>query len=217
MTESLTSNQHNRLSAEQRKRIIESQRYALIQHGYHPHSLLWSNTEVQELRFKILADIGLKGGDSILDVGCGFGDFSAYLSRHNKPVNYTGIDVSAELLNEGRKHYPELELIQGDLLDFNPKPQSYDYVTLSGALNRKFDNAEAYTFHIIKRMFETCRKGIAFNLLDARHEWTASRWDLQSFYPDEIKVFVSHLSDKASIVEGYLENDFSVYVERDKR
>jgi len=200
------------LNQTQRKRVIESQRYALMQHGYHPHSLLWSNTEVQELRFKILADIGIGRGDSVLDVGCGFGDFADYLKRQNKAVEFTGIDVSEELLLEGQKHFPELKLIQGDLFDFNPAPQSYDYVTLSGALNRKYDGASDYTFQLITRMFETCKKGIAFNLLDARHEWTAGRWDLQSFYPDEISTFVSELSANYKIVDGYLENDFTVYV-----
>jgi len=200
------------LNQTQRKRVIESQRYALMQHGYHPHSLLWSNTEVQELRFKILADIGIGRGDSVLDVGCGFGDFADYLKRQGKAVEFTGIDVSEELLQEGQKHFPDLKLIQGDLFDFNPAPQSYDYVTLSGALNRKYDGASDYTFQLITRMFETCKKGIAFNLLDARHEWTAGRWDLQSFHPDEISAFVDQLSGNNQIVDGYLENDFTVYV-----
>ncbi len=202
------------LSQAQRKRVIESQRYALIQHGYHPHSLLWSNTEVQELRFKILADIGIFRGDSVLDVGCGFGDFADYLDRKNKAVEFTGIDVSQELLLEGQKHFPKLKLIQGDLFDFNPAPQRYDYVTLSGALNRKYDGASDYTFQLITRMFEACKKGIAFNLLDARHEWTARRWDLQSFHPDKIRELVSQLSSNYKIVDGYLENDFSVYIYR---
>lgn len=204
----------NKLDNAQRKRITESQRYALIQHGYHPHSLMWSNTEVQELRFKVLAQIGIQAGDSVLDVGCGFGDFAHFLQQQGKPVHFTGIDVSDELLLEGRKHFPQLELIQGDLFDVNPAPQSYDYVTLSGALNRKFDHAEAYTKQVIQRMFETCKKGIAFNLLDARHEWTANRWDLQSFHPDEIMLFVSELSNDVRLIDNYLDNDFSVYVKR---
>ncbi len=203
------------ISKEQRKRTIESQRYALMQHGYHPHSLMWSNTEVQELRFKILADIGIKKGNSLLDVGCGFGDFSHFLSKKNTPVEFTGIDVSAELLAEGNRHFPELNLVEGDLFDFNPKQQSYDYVTLSGALNRKYDGASDYAFQTIRRMFETCKKGIAFNLLDARHEWTASRWDLQSFHPEDVIKFISHFSSDYRIVDGYLENDFTVYIDRD--
>ena len=210
----MKSSSETGLSQAQRKRVVEIQRYALVQHGYHPHSLLWSNTEVQELRFKILADIGICRGDSVLDVGCGFGDFADYLDRQNKAVEFTGIDVSQELLLEGQKHFPELKLIQGDLFDFNPAPQCYDYVTLSGVLNRKYDGASDYTFQLITRMFEACKKGIAFNLLDARHEWTAGRWDLQSFHPDEISEFVSQLSKNNQIVDGYLENDFSVYIYR---
>ncbi len=211
----MTSLNHTvKLDDKQRKRVIESQRYALIQHGYHPHSLLWSNTEVQELRFKVLAASGIQQGDSVLDVGCGFGDFADYLSRKGATVEYTGIDISEDLLIEGRKHFPDFKLIKGDLLDYNPAPRSYDYVILSGALNRKFDNAEQYTYHIIKRMFESCKIGIAFNLLDARHQWTASRWDLQSFYPDDIKNFVHQLSNQITIIDDYLDNDFSVYVKR---
>ena len=43
-------------------------------------------------------------GDKVLDVGCGFGDFADYLARQDKAVQFTGIDVSEELLLEGRKH-----------------------------------------------------------------------------------------------------------------
>lgn len=43
--------------------------------GYAPESLGWGGgKERQYLRFKILSEIGLQVGDSILDVGCGFAD-----------------------------------------------------------------------------------------------------------------------------------------------
>jgi len=200
------------LSQAQRKRVTESQRYALMQYGYHPHSLLWSSKEVQELRFKVLADIGITKGDSVLDVGCGFGDFANYLTKHDTPVKFTGIDVSEALLAEGRRQFPELKLIHGDLFDLNPDADSYDFVTLSGALNRKFDGAVDYTYQTITEMFNASKKGIAFNLLDARHEWTKNRWDLQSFHPDEIIELVKTLSNDYEIIEGYLENDFTVHV-----
>ncbi len=216
MTISQNSDTNIGLSQVQRKRVSESQRYALIQHGYHPHSLLWINKEVQELRFKILADVGISSGDSVLDVGCGFGDFANYLAKQNTPVEFTGIDVSDELLAEGRRQFPDFNLIHGDLFDLNPDENSYDFVTLSGALNRKFDGAVDYTQQTIIRMFKACRKGIAFNLLDARHEWTASRWDLQSFQPDEMAGFVNKLSNNFKIIDGYLENDFTVYVTKNK-
>jgi len=197
---------------EQRQRIINSQRDAFLRHGFHPHALLWSNREIQALRFKVLVEIGIQAGDSLLDVGCGFGDFSAYLENQKKPVDYTGIDLSPELIQEGKQQYPDIDLIQGDLFEFNPLDNSYDFVTLSGALNRDLGDKGDYARKTIQRMYAVCKKGVAFNLLDARHEWTASRWDLQAFFPEEIAEFVAHFAQQSNIIDGYLENDFTVYL-----
>ncbi len=212
------------MTPEQKQRIILSQRDAFKRNGYHPHALFWSSREVQEIRFKIIADIGIganaNGRDSILDVGCGFGDFAAYLERQNISTSYTGIDISADLLAEGRRQYPDLKLLQADLFEFDPKPQSFDYVTLSGTLNRKFmgnngaQSAKDYSLEVIKRMFASCKKGIAFNLLDARHQWTADRWDLQSFYPDEILQVIKQLTRNYRLIDTYLENDFTIHAWR---
>lgn len=209
------------MTPEQRERIILSQRDALRRNGFHPNALFWSNQEVQELRFQVLANIGIQSGNSLLDIGCGFGDFAAYLKKQEIPVVYTGIDISAALLSEGKNHYPDLELIEDDLLDYDPDEKSYDYVMLSGALNRKFmgnqgaESSREYSYKIISRMFETCSNGIAFNLLDARHEWTAGRWDLQSFQPDDVSQFVSQFTSKFQLIDDYLENDFTVYAWRE--
>lgn len=206
----------------QRQRIILSQRDALRRNGFHPNALFWSNQKVQQLRFQILADIGIQPNNSLLDIGCGFGDFAAYLAKQETPVRYTGIDISKDLLEQGRQHYPELKLIEADLFEYNPELKSYDYVMLSGMLNRKFmgnhgaESAKDYAYKIIRRMFKTCKTGIAFNLLDARHEWTANRWDLQSFHPDEIIEIVTDFTHKYQLIDNYLENDFTIHAWREK-
>lgn len=210
------------MTPEQRHRIIISQRDALKRNGYHPNALFWSDKAVQELRFQILAGIGIENDNSLLDVGCGFGDFAYYLEKHQGiKVLYTGIDISNDLLAEGRKQYPNLELLEADLFEFISENETnvkyYDYVIQSGMLNRKFmgnngaESAKDYSFAVIQKMFETCKKGIAFNLLDARHEWTAARWDLQSFYPDEILELISTMTDNFKLIDNYLDNDFTIY------
>lgn len=203
-----------KLPPDRRKRIIDSQRDAWNRYGYHPNALYWSNVEIQTIRFKMLMDIGIDSDDSVLDVGCGFGDFSEYLAKHNKPVRFTGIDLSEELLEEGRKRYSDIKLVSGDLFDFDPEPESYDYVTLSGALNRNLDDDGGYARSVIRRMFNASRKGIAFNLLDKRHEWTAGRWDLQSFYPHDVEGFVAGFGGTFEMLDDYLENDFTVWVRK---
>src|SRR5262245_65308735 len=42
-------------------------------------TLGWKNREEQNLRFKILCDVGDLSGASVCDVGCGFGDLLDYL------------------------------------------------------------------------------------------------------------------------------------------
>ena len=208
------------MNSEQRARIVISQKNALRRNGYHPNALFWSNQAVQEKRFEILMDIGVKQNNTVLDIGCGFGDFAGFLKQQKKPVHYTGIDISNDLLIEGRSqnsHLENFELIEADIFEYNPLPRSFDYVTLSGALNRKFmgnsgvECAKDYSLNVIEQMLKISKIGIAFNLLDARHKWTAERWDLQSFHPDEISQFIQPLTRNFKIIDGYLENDFTVY------
>lgn len=196
----------------QRQKIIESHNDAYKRHGFHPNALLWSNQEVQEMRFKILSEIGIQGDDQVLDVGCGFGEFAMYLQKQGHHGTYTGIDLSEELIREGRRQFPEIKLYAQDLFEFDPAPNSFDYVTLSGTLNRKYDGSEEDALSVIKRMFEAARKGVAFNLLDARHEWTSSRWDLQSFDPNELLTHLDRLTSDYKIIDHYLVNDFTVYL-----
>ncbi|MCK5725253.1 MAG: class I SAM-dependent methyltransferase [Thiotrichaceae bacterium] len=198
-----------------RQQILSSYNSAFKRHGFHANALLWSSKEVQELRFSKIAEIAIKSGDSILDVGCGFGHFAGFLVKLGLDIQFTGIDLSENFIIEGRKHYPDADLQVGDLFDYNPAPNHFDYLTLSGTLNNKLNDNGDYAHQVIKRLFASCRKGIAFNLLDARHQWTASRWDLQSFHPEEIIALLEPMAERIELIDDYLENDFTVLAWKD--
>ena len=203
------------MDKQQRKRIIDSQRDAFIRYGYHPHALYWSDSKIQTLRFDYLLKIGIQSGDSLLDVGCGFGDLAHYIEAQGIAIQYTGIDLSPELIKEGQKRYPNITLIEGDLFDLAPQPKSFDYVFLSGTLNRDLNDDGKYAYKTLKKMYETCRIGLAFNLLNAHHEWTKSRWDLQSFYPKDLIEHIEQFQPKPkqiTLYDEYLDNDFTLLV-----
>ena len=44
-----------------------------------PESLGWSNYSAQQERFRVIKEIGIESEDSVLDVGCGYGDFSLFV------------------------------------------------------------------------------------------------------------------------------------------
>lgn len=170
---------------------------------------------MQELRFKVLSAIGIQSGDSVLDVGCGFGDLFGYLNKQGIKVEYTGIDLSPEIVEEGKKQYPLANFFIGELFDFKHELQSFDYVMLSGSLNEELNDDGIYAKKMISRMFECCRKGLAFNLLDARNKMIESCSDLQSFHPDEIVSFCGTLTEHCKFRDDYQDNDFSMYLYRD--
>ncbi len=213
----------SRLNDRQRQRIITRHRNAIARHGYRPNALFWSSREIQYRRFEVLAGVMQRvtpatSCPSLLDVGCGFGDLKQYLDDRRIAVDYHGIDLSPDMVRSAGYQVPGIRVGQGDLFDLAPEPGSYDFVFLSGALNEVVDDPPAqrgdYARETLRQMYRTCRYATAFNLLDARHEWTASRGDLQSFDPGDILAYCRTFADEVRLVEGYLENDFTVYLMR---
>jgi SAM-dependent methyltransferase len=211
------------LSKKQRLRIQTRHKVSIDQYGYQPQALYWSSREIQTVRFKKLSEILPRNqACSILDVGCGFGDLKAYLVQQGFKIDYTGIDLSEDMVRSARFQYPGIKVHQGDLFDFNPKSQQYDFVLLSGALNEVVetdieDSSEhqgRYAKAVIRKLYDSCQQGVAFNLLDARNAWVASRPDLQSFQPEEIADYCKTFAHHVSWQDGYVDNDFTVFLYR---
>ncbi|MFQ5355728.1 MAG: class I SAM-dependent methyltransferase [Mariprofundaceae bacterium] len=199
------------MNKEQRQRIINRHRDSLTRHGQHPNALYWSSREVQEIRFRVLGEIGIESGDSVLDVGCGFGDFMDWSTARGIVLDYTGIDLSPDLLAEARKQHPATPFFDGDLFDMDFADQSFDWVLLSGALNEQLHDDGAYARKVIERMYALCGRGVAFNLLDGRK---IRAHDLQSYHPNKMLEYCAKLCADCMLRDGYIDNDFTVYLRK---
>jgi len=199
------------MKKEQRKRIIDRHRDSLTRHGHHANALYWSSKKIQEIRFRVLADIGVESGDSVLDVGCGFADFKRWGEAQALSVEFTGIDLSPDLIQVAKQQHPDARLLCGELFDFSFEARSFDWVILSGAMNEQLHDEGIYARKMIAAMFALCRKGLAFNLLDAR---TIRAHDLQSFEPQHIETYCQSLCSDVIVRDDYLANDFTIYMTR---
>ena len=199
------------MNEQQRKRIIDKHRDSLTRYGYHPNALYWSGREIQEIRFKVLADIGIQDGDSVLDLGCGFGDFKSWAIEQGVRLNYTGVDLSPDILTQAKKRHADGIFLSGDLFDMDFEEKSFDWVILSGALNEQLNDDSAYAKSVIDRMYALCRKGVAFNMLDARF---LKAHDLHSQIPQDILLYCQQLCPNCELYDDYLKNDFSIYMRR---
>lgn len=73
-----------------------------------------------DLTKEAIEKAGLKKGSKILDIGCGEGDTAAYLVEE-LGMNVTGIDQSRDMIENGKKKHPDLNLQFGeaDFLEFS--------------------------------------------------------------------------------------------------
>lgn len=69
--------------------------------------------------------------DYILDVGCGYGHL-LNLMPARWTGDYLGIDISPDLLEVARRHWPTRTFKQGDFYRLIPEPRRFDWAILIG-------------------------------------------------------------------------------------
>ena len=171
-------------------------------HGISAQGVAWDNAQTQKKRFSaIVSCLGDIRQDSLVDAGCGFGDF--YLSlkeKGNLPKNYVGLDLCAPMVAEAKAR-TGCKILQKDILQ-----QSIpiaDWYVASGSMNL-LTKIEARIF--IQRCFEKSRKGFVFNVLEGREqEGNYSYWNAH-----DILTLCRTFTNNVKIKEGYMEGDLTV-------
>jgi SAM-dependent methyltransferase len=91
-----------------------------------------------------------KPGARVADLGCGSGVFTDLL--HLQGCDCVGLDLSPKLVAIGRRNYPGVEFIEGDVEHLPFAPASFDGVLLSGIVHHLPDPAKcaAEVFRILR-------------------------------------------------------------------
>ena len=74
----------------------------------------------------------LKEGASVLDIGCGNGRL--YTELKTKDITYTGLDLSSAMLEEGKKKFPHLTFVEGNMTHLHFEKESFDAVFMIASL-----------------------------------------------------------------------------------
>ncbi len=179
---------------------------ALKKYGQNAKGLNWHDTRSQIKRFEIIKDLlkkDLNTFDSIIDAGCGFGDFYLYISKEYK-IKYTGYEIVDETIKLAKKNSKQ-PIIKKDIL--TDELETADFYIASGSMNI-LSRFETYLF--IQRCFEHSKKGFVFNLPYGKNESK----NFNYFLPQEIKHFAKKFDCKIITRTGYLPHDFTVYLKK---
>lgn len=103
----------------------------------------------------------IKPGMSVLDVGCAAGDLYLALKEKCQDIDYTGLDITANMLQKAKKICHGAKFIHGNLLVSIPfaKGTVFDSVTATGV----FQHEPEFTV-LLQRMLELSKQYVLFDL-----------------------------------------------------
>ena len=189
------------------KEKIQGYYEPLINH-YTPEStkyVSWNSTNNQHLRYFQLVDNIDFNFSSVLDVGCGVGDFWDYLNtNHFRLKDYKGIDIIEKMVDGAKSKYQDINVECVDVFDYFG---THDYAVCNGTINtRVFDNDEeqkSFGFNFIEKLNSITTKGFAINFLT---DFTASELktnELFYYSPELIYTYCKMNYRNVKIISDY--------------
>lgn len=151
------------MDGESKKIIIENYRNLFLKHGSGPEVGQWT-PEGQQFRFEKLIQIGDLRGCRVLDLGCGLGDLYPFLLKRFDNIEYTGIDIVPELVDNAAKKYSNANFSCHDIL-INGIDGMFEYVFISGIFNNAIIDCTDFMKKVITVVFQHCTRGVAFNFI----------------------------------------------------
>ncbi len=197
----------------EKRRIVERYDARLATHGPEFAALNSGTEERRELRFRILAEVGIQPGDSVLDLGCGLGDFSAHLASRGLEVDYTGYDINPALVEAARSRHPGRRFEVRDILE-EPFPE-FDYIVSTSCFNLRLAEADNYSLaaEMLGRCYEHARRGVSIDFLTSYVDFPSA----EGFHyePERIFAIAKTLTKRVCLRHDYPLFEFNVYLYRD--
>lgn len=192
----------------------------ITQHGCSPLGVDWNSKDSQYLRFSQLTKI-INGKDSfsVLDYGCGYGEFTNYLlENYNKDdVTLFGYDISDKMINEANSLFGNNKNIIFSTILPN---KIFDFVIASGIFNVKLELANnedwlAYMLQTIHKINDLSQKGFSFNALTKYSDKEFMKDYL--YYADPLFLFdycKQNFSKNVALLHDYNLYEFTIIVRK---
>jgi SAM-dependent methyltransferase len=190
----------------------------LEEHGTTARGVDWNGEASQTLRFdQLLRIVDVVGGFSINDVGCGYGALLDYLDARGLEVDYTGIDISAEMVRAGARRFEGRA--DADFICAADLNREADYSVASGIFNVRLEWPDAewrsYIQATLDLLHAASRRGFSFNCLTSYSDAPKMRNEL--YYADPCALFdlcKRRYSKNVALLHDYGLYEFTILVRK---
>lgn len=188
-------------------------------HGPTSSGVDWgANEQNLRLRYRKMLDVVLPNDDSftLCDVGCGFGGLLNFAKERGLDLEYTGVDLSETMIQWATENQPDGSFYCEDFLESH-FDRKFDYVICNGILTQKLATSnldmDKFSRSLIRKMFDTCQKGIVFNVMS-----TYVNFHSENLYyknPSELIAWcMSEISPRIRMDHSYPLYEYSIYLYR---
>lgn len=205
------------VSSALKQAVVDHYEAQLRSHGPTARGMDWKDAASQRLRFQLLCEVCDLEGKSVHEIGAGAGHLYDYLRERGIGALYSGSDLSQAMVDAARRLHPGVPFERRDLL-LDPPSELHDVVVCSGVFHVKLQHPEAewrrFVEAALRRMYESCRVAIAFNLMSDRVDFRSDRLyyanagEMLDFCRRELSRFVTLRHD-------YPLYEYTVYVYRE--
>lgn len=189
-----------------------------LEYGATSRGVDWGEKEwaanLRQLKMLEIVNIEKNGRETILDVGCGYGALADVIKIANLNLEYTGIDIVQEMIDEAKKRHNDFKFKVSDIFDI--QEEKYDYVVCNGILTQKLDCStlamNKFAQNLIKKMFDICKNGVVFNTMSSYVNF--QKENLYYRNPSEMMAWcMSELTQHIKIDCAYkLQYEYTVYL-----
>jgi SAM-dependent methyltransferase len=188
----------------------------LAAYGPTPEGVDWNGVTSHELRHRqFLRLIDGIPDTSLLDLGCGFGDFFRFLRTEGHRGRYIGYDIAPNMIAEALQLHGQGADRQW-LVGAEPE-EEVDFAIASGILNVKGDAPievwERYVRETIDILARVGRRGFAFNVLSLSSD--PERRAANLYYADASKMLsycLGRYGRSVALLQDYGLYEFTVIV-----
>lgn len=190
--------------------VIAHYKSLFDRYGYSSNAVEFRDQSSHLARFQLLTEISHELG-SVMDIGAGLAHFYTYLRKHGFKGRYLGLEFVEQFVESANRLMADDQNAEVRHFDVSTGelPTGFEYGFVSGVFNLARENAEEFMYETLKKLWQVCEKGMAFNILSThveyfdRHLFYVNPENMFTFLKCELKGHIVMYHDYINSKDGY--------------
>ncbi len=199
------------LSNHDRNKIISRYSSRFKEYGVDLRTINPGKLNKLEIQHNVHASIGALNNKTILDIGCGLGNYYQFLLNKGLKINYIGYDIVEDFIKVNRERFPEAIF---EIKDISREEivHKADYAVMCQVFNNKYDsvNNDDVVMNAMTKAFQAVTTGISIDLRTDYVNFTEDH--LFYFSPEKYFAFAKSLTPFVMLRHDYLPFDFTIFL-----